>query len=193
MYLNFVSCPGYRIIGHLLPALNGCRRAIASSAFRFDFADPAPPRVALDHPAIPVVAGAIAEGWEPTTPDGRLVLATLEQYSNSLRGFMAGFVPLVSIEVQRAYLLTAISGANDWDKLVASPPIPPLLARPDLDSGLQSALALYIGTLSILAEASEEGVPTDPYAFDILSQCLVRSFPCSPFSSCRLICDGLRS
>ncbi|KAK4048808.1 phosphatidylinositol-4- kinase [Microbotryomycetes sp. JL201] len=164
------SSEGHRIIGNLLPALNGVRRAIAAAPFVWtkDDPSPAPPRPSGE--ALGNAGTATADEWDTTTESGRIALATLAQYETSQKGLSSGLIVWCDLEAQRAYWTTVVSSdhpaTNKW-QFVNHTQAMQIKAGDGALTSRECALGVWQHTLLELEKADSE-TPFDPYSFDVL-------------------------
>lgn len=177
--LRHIYWTGHRIISHLLPALNGCRRASRITPFKWSFSDPQPSKTSLSDSGFARVDTAVSHEWDVTTEEGRAALATLQLYQLSLKGLSPAFASLAILELQEEYLASALVDSGDgkgWDRLARSPG-KAIVGRTGVQSTTSEALAVFDATMRQLG-ADQETSPMDAYAFDVMLTSLVRSSPC---------------
>lgn len=179
--------PGHRIIGYLLPALNGARRAINESPFTWNSLDATLSSATPTPTQLITVSEAISQEWDTSTEGGRSALATLRQYDASSNGLSAGLVTLCDLEAQRAYWASALTHASassdGWKTLLASDATK--LQGGDAAHGATSrALDVWSQTLLSLQKMDSER-SADPYSLDILLASLASLLPSAawPLSS----------
>ncbi|KAM0756315.1 hypothetical protein T439DRAFT_296348 [Meredithblackwellia eburnea MCA 4105] len=168
------SSAGYRIISHLLPVLNGLRRALSTTPFQWKSDDPAPFKCAFDRAGLDKISTAASHEWTVSTEEGRTSLATLQLYSSSLKGLAPGLAVLSSLEAQETYLATILTGSSSFN-LVGWPRYFDGLRKSTTNAGISrqassaEGLEIFSQTLSsINLVDSEETVEPDPYAFELL-------------------------
>lgn len=162
----------YRIISHLLPALNGTRRALSDPQFTWTLQDPAPTTSDSSIDLLSRLHSVINADWDINTSDGRTALATIRQYDHSGRGLSPGLVPLCLGESLLGYLASGVGG---WDALLHGQPVTGE-GTGETKAFVKEAVGGWRGTLDML-ERDEEDVKADPYAFDLLLLSLVSSSP----------------
>ncbi|ORY78396.1 hypothetical protein BCR35DRAFT_304996 [Leucosporidium creatinivorum] len=161
---------GHRIIGYLLPALNGARRAINESSFTWNVSDATLSGATPAEAQLTAVAEAISRDWDLSTEGGRLALATLRQYETSSKSLSAGLVVLCDLEAQRAYWASSLTHADacsdGWKTPLASE-VAKLQGGEAAQAATSRALEAWSQTLLALQKLDSEGA-ADPYSLDIL-------------------------
>lgn len=172
-------CSGHRIIGFLLPALNGARRALNESSFAWSASDaplvtssPSP-----DH--LRTVNGAVEQPWDVSTEGGRLALATLQHYETAGKPISSGLLVLCDLDAQRAYWTSVLSHAEAaspaWKTVLASDAAT-IRGGANADRATEKALSVWAQTTTSLQQLESDGA-ADAYSFEILTSSLVRSQP----------------
>lgn len=171
-----IAPTGHRIIGHLLPCLNGIRRAITEAKFDWKLSDSLP-EINISTPLLGRVTAAVESDWDAGSEEGRLSLATLQRYRLSFKGISSGLVALSVLQTCGVQLLSALTPGTEtelesWTRLHSTIlPSPPTIPDPATSKALlNKAIQIWNRTLSTLEEGNPSG---DPYSFDILLQCLV--------------------
>lgn len=170
---------GHRIIGHLLPTLNGLRRALSQTPFNWLITDISPIPISSAQESFHSVTTAISYEWDSSTLEGRTSTATLDTYSNSIKGLSAGFVNCSLLESQRVYLARVVSGENEqgWNDLLTSEKVrgksSSSIDQRLVEQNLLVSLSTWDQTLKSLEDDSDDSLVMDPYSFDILQQSLV--------------------
>ncbi|KAM0792098.1 hypothetical protein ACM66B_004802 [Microbotryomycetes sp. NB124-2] len=164
------SSEGHRIIGNLLPALNGVRRAVGTSSFVWNKNDPSPAPPRPSGEALGNAGTASADDWDMTTEAGRIALATLTQYETSQKGLSSGLIVWCDLEAQRAYWTSVISNSpastDKWQSVNHTTAMQVKAGEQALTSR-ECALGVWQHTLLELEKADSE-TPFDPYSFDVL-------------------------
>jgi phosphatidylinositol 4-kinase len=179
--LNLVRT-GHRIIGHLLPALNGARRAIVDSTFSWNVSDPSPAAATLSTTLVATITEALSQDWDVGTEGGRLAIATLQQYESSSKGLSAGLVVYGALECRQSYWTGALTSRNEagpgWRALLSGKALS-VHGGEHAQTSMAGAFKTWSQTL-LLLQKTDDQVPTDAYSFDILLSSLVsRSNGCS--------------
>ena len=63
---------GHRIIGHLLPMLNGLRRAVVDTAFPWKLVDPSPAGISPTAADLEHITSAATYDWDISSEEGRI-------------------------------------------------------------------------------------------------------------------------
>ncbi|KDE03986.1 hypothetical protein MVLG_05555 [Microbotryum lychnidis-dioicae p1A1 Lamole] len=162
---------GHRIIGYLLPALNGARRAVGNSPFPWTVHDELPLTPEPSRDLVESVVAAIAYEWDPSTEGGRVALATLKQYDSSMRGLSPGLIALVQIEFELAYwtsaIVPAVKSGGGWRALLEGDPASITAGGQAAYASATRAHGTFENTYTMLERMDGE-YPPDPYAFDVL-------------------------
>ncbi|KAL8284182.1 hypothetical protein RQP46_004931 [Phenoliferia psychrophenolica] len=169
------SAQGHRIIAHLLPVLNGCRRAIRSTPFQWTFSDAPPSKTLLSESGASKVGSAVASEWDAQSEEGRAALATLQLYQSSLKGLSPALVSLSLLELREEYLVSALvpeGKGKGWARLASSDVKPLVGSGAQATSTEAQALAVFGATLQLLGEEEQDTAPADQYVFDLLRTCL---------------------
>ena len=166
---------GHRIIGYLLPALNGARRALNESLFTWTVSDTPPVTASSSSDHLRTVQGALEQSWDLNTEGGRLASATLQQYETTGSPISAGLLVLCDLDAQRAYwtsvLTHAEAGSPGWKSLLATDAAA-VRGGSSAHQATGQALSVWSQTIASLQQHDSEG-EVDSRAFELLVSSLV--------------------
>ncbi|KAK4703422.1 phosphatidylinositol 4-kinase A, partial [Phenoliferia sp. Uapishka_3] len=160
----------HRIISHILPSLNGFRRASGSTLFKWSFSDPVPVYEKLAESSAAKISTATSQEWDVSSDEGRTSLSTLHLYQSSLKGLSPALVTLVALGVQEDYFASALmehGKGEGWARVARNPVKAPLVSRAGVQAITTDALAAFDSIIKQL-EIEQEVRPVDPYSFDVL-------------------------
>lgn len=192
----FFRILGHRIIGHLLPILNGLRRAISQSNFHSLPTDlNSTSSTIVENKKFSNVTQAINYDWDSSTLEGRTSIANLDLYSNisngtSLKGLSDGFVKWSILELEVIQLASVLSGRHSsidgesseqpgWNSLLKGKGASvdsSSMNQDTLRKTFEVSLGIWDQTLISLEDDDSDSMPMDSYSFDILQQSLVSLF-----------------